>query len=99
VGAAPFEPRPGVRVSLSISAGAARFPLDGTSFDELMAARDERMYQRQGGTAFAEFGGRHSLAQSEGHRAMGDNERRKVRSPRADREADGAPEISLATDR
>ena len=29
VGAHPFEPRPGVRVSLSISAGAARFPVDG----------------------------------------------------------------------
>ena len=49
VGAAPFEPRPGVRVSLSISAGAARFPLDGTSFDELMAAADERMYHDKAG--------------------------------------------------
>jgi len=49
VGAAPFAPRPGVRVSLSISAGAARFPLDGTSFDELMAAADERMYHDKAG--------------------------------------------------
>ena len=49
VGAAPFEPRPGVRLSLSISAGAARFPLDGTSFDELMAAADERMYHDKAG--------------------------------------------------
>jgi diguanylate cyclase (GGDEF)-like protein len=44
VGAHPFEPRPGVRLSLSISAGAARFPLDGATFHELMAAADERMY-------------------------------------------------------
>jgi diguanylate cyclase (GGDEF)-like protein len=49
VGAAPFEPRPGVRVSLSISAGAARFPHDGASFDELMAAADERMYHDKAG--------------------------------------------------
>jgi diguanylate cyclase (GGDEF)-like protein/putative nucleotidyltransferase with HDIG domain len=44
VGAYPFEPRPGVRVSLSISAGVARFPVDGGTFDELLAAADERMY-------------------------------------------------------
>jgi GGDEF domain-containing protein len=49
VAAHPFEPRPGVRVSLSISAGAARFPHDGTSFDELMAAADERMYHDKAG--------------------------------------------------
>jgi diguanylate cyclase (GGDEF)-like protein len=49
VGAHPFEPRPGVRVSLSISAGAARFPHDGASFDELMAAADERMYHDKAG--------------------------------------------------
>jgi diguanylate cyclase (GGDEF)-like protein/putative nucleotidyltransferase with HDIG domain len=40
----PFEPRPGVRLSLSISAGAARFPEDGRTFDELLAVGDERMY-------------------------------------------------------
>jgi diguanylate cyclase (GGDEF)-like protein/putative nucleotidyltransferase with HDIG domain len=40
----PFEPRPGVRLSLSISAGAARFPADGRTFDELLAVGDERMY-------------------------------------------------------
>jgi diguanylate cyclase (GGDEF)-like protein/putative nucleotidyltransferase with HDIG domain len=45
VAAHPFEPRPGVRVSLSISAGAARFPEDGTTFEELLAAGDERMYR------------------------------------------------------
>jgi len=49
VGAYPFEPRPGVRVSLSISAGAARFHADGTTFDELMAAADERMYHDKAG--------------------------------------------------
>ena len=61
VGAAPFEPRPGVRVSLSISAGAARFPLDGVSFDELMAAADERMYHDKAGRR-SRNSGRHALA-------------------------------------
>jgi diguanylate cyclase (GGDEF)-like protein/putative nucleotidyltransferase with HDIG domain len=49
VGAHPFEPRPGVRVSLSISAGPARFPDDGTTFEELLAAADERMYHDKAG--------------------------------------------------
>jgi diguanylate cyclase (GGDEF)-like protein len=49
VGAHPFEPRPGVRVSLSISAGPARFPLDGNTFEELLAAADERMYHDKAG--------------------------------------------------
>jgi diguanylate cyclase (GGDEF)-like protein len=49
VGAYPFEPRPGVRVSLSISAGPARFPLDGRTFDELLAAADARMYRDKAG--------------------------------------------------
>jgi len=41
----PFELRPGVQMALSISAGAARFPNDGTTFQELLAAADERMYR------------------------------------------------------
>jgi diguanylate cyclase (GGDEF)-like protein len=45
VSAYPFEPRPGVRVPLSISAGCARFPGDGTTLDELVVAADVRMYQ------------------------------------------------------
>ena len=45
VAAAPFEPRPGVRVQLSISAGPARFPTDGETFAELLAAADVRMYE------------------------------------------------------
>ena len=49
VAAHPFEPRPGVRVSLSISAGPARFPVDGITFDELLAAADARMYQDKAG--------------------------------------------------
>ena len=49
VGAHPFEPRPGVRVSLSISAGPARFPVDGSTFEELLAAADERMYHDKAG--------------------------------------------------
>jgi GGDEF domain-containing protein len=46
---AAFEPRPGVRVSLSISAGPARFPLDGRTFDELLAAADARMHRDKAG--------------------------------------------------
>jgi diguanylate cyclase (GGDEF)-like protein/putative nucleotidyltransferase with HDIG domain len=49
VAAYPFEPRPGVRVSLSISAGVARFPVDGTNFEELLTAADERMYHDKAG--------------------------------------------------
>jgi diguanylate cyclase (GGDEF)-like protein/putative nucleotidyltransferase with HDIG domain len=45
VAAFPFEPRPGVVVSLSISAGPARFPVDGRTFEELLAVADERMYR------------------------------------------------------
>jgi diguanylate cyclase (GGDEF)-like protein/putative nucleotidyltransferase with HDIG domain len=45
----PFEPRPGVLMSLSISAGAARFPADGSSFEELLAVADERMYRDKAG--------------------------------------------------
>jgi diguanylate cyclase (GGDEF)-like protein len=65
VAAFPFEPRPGVRVSLSISAGAARFPEDGTTFEELLAAGDERMYHDKAGRRSRNSAGRHSLAQSE----------------------------------
>ena len=49
VAAHPFEPRPGVRVSLSISAGPARFPVDGNTFAELLAAADTRMYRDKAG--------------------------------------------------
>jgi diguanylate cyclase (GGDEF)-like protein len=49
VAAYPFEPRPGVRVSLSISAGPARFPVDGRTFAELLAAADARMYRDKAG--------------------------------------------------
>jgi PleD family two-component response regulator len=49
VAAFPFEPRPGSRVSLSISAGPARYPTDGKTFDELLAAADERMYRDKAG--------------------------------------------------
>jgi diguanylate cyclase (GGDEF)-like protein/putative nucleotidyltransferase with HDIG domain len=49
VGAYPFEPRPGVRVSLSISAGVARFPVDGSTFEELLGVADERMYHDKAG--------------------------------------------------
>jgi diguanylate cyclase (GGDEF)-like protein len=62
VAAHPFEPRPGVRVSLSISAGAARFPVDGRSFDELLAAADERMYRDKAGRR-SRNSGRHSARQ------------------------------------
>jgi diguanylate cyclase (GGDEF)-like protein/putative nucleotidyltransferase with HDIG domain len=65
VGAHPFEPRPGVRVSLSISAGAARFPEDGSTFEELLAAGDERMYRDKAGRRSRNSAGRHALVRTE----------------------------------
>ena len=64
VAAYPFEPRPGVRVSLSISAGPARFPMDGSTFEELLAAADERMYHDKAGRR-SRNSGRHAMARSE----------------------------------
>jgi diguanylate cyclase (GGDEF)-like protein/putative nucleotidyltransferase with HDIG domain len=39
-----FEARPGKCVPLSISAGAAVFPVDGDSYESLLAKADSRMY-------------------------------------------------------
>jgi diguanylate cyclase (GGDEF)-like protein/putative nucleotidyltransferase with HDIG domain len=64
ISAYPFEPRPGVRVSMSISAGAARFPEDGTTFEELLGAADERMYRDKAGRR-SRSSNRHTLAQVE----------------------------------
>jgi len=65
IAAHPFEPRPGVRVSLSISAGAARFPDDGTTFEELLAAGDERMYRDKAGRRSRGSVGRLALPRTE----------------------------------
>jgi diguanylate cyclase (GGDEF)-like protein len=65
VAAHPFEPRPGVRVSLSISAGAARFPDDGSTFEELLAAGDERMYRDKAGRRSRSSAGRFGALHSE----------------------------------
>jgi diguanylate cyclase (GGDEF)-like protein/putative nucleotidyltransferase with HDIG domain len=43
-----FEPEPGTRIPLSISAGAAVFPHDGDSYDALLATADSRMYGEKG---------------------------------------------------
>ena len=40
-----FEARPGKRVQLGISVGAAVFPQDGESYESLLATADSRMYQ------------------------------------------------------
>jgi diguanylate cyclase (GGDEF)-like protein/putative nucleotidyltransferase with HDIG domain len=64
VAAFPFEPRPGVRVSLSISAGVARFPEDGATFDDLLSTGDERMYHDK-----ADRRSRNSGRVAEGRRA------------------------------
>jgi diguanylate cyclase (GGDEF)-like protein len=64
VAAHPFEPRTGVRMALSISAGPARYPDDGASFEELLAAADERMYRDKAGRR-SRNSGRHSSAQLE----------------------------------
>ena len=39
-----YEPQPGTRLPLSISAGVAMFPADGQSYESLLAAADRRMY-------------------------------------------------------
>ena len=44
VSAIPFEPAPGVAVTLEISVGHAMYPSDGGSFDALIRQADERMY-------------------------------------------------------
>jgi diguanylate cyclase (GGDEF)-like protein/putative nucleotidyltransferase with HDIG domain len=43
-----FEPRPGKRAPISISAGAAVFPHDGATCDTLLATADSRMYHDKG---------------------------------------------------
>ena len=40
-----FEPRPGRKLSLAISVGAAVFPHDGESYEALLATADSRMYR------------------------------------------------------
>jgi diguanylate cyclase (GGDEF)-like protein len=40
-----FEARPGLRMPLTISAGAAVFPHDGDSYEALLAKADSRMYK------------------------------------------------------
>jgi GGDEF domain-containing protein len=50
-------------VSLSISAGAARFPEDGTTFEELLAAGDERMYRDKAGRRSRSSTNRQAVAQ------------------------------------
>jgi diguanylate cyclase (GGDEF)-like protein/putative nucleotidyltransferase with HDIG domain len=42
-----FEAKPGVRIPLSISAGAGVFPHDGNSHEVLMAKADRRMYRNK----------------------------------------------------
>jgi diguanylate cyclase (GGDEF)-like protein/putative nucleotidyltransferase with HDIG domain len=64
VSAHGFEPRAGVQTALSISAGSARFPEDGKTFDELLAAADERMYRDKAGRRSRNTG-RRSLSQLE----------------------------------
>ncbi|NUR53380.1 MAG: diguanylate cyclase [Acidobacteria bacterium] len=45
VDAVYFEARPGKRLQLGISIGAAVFPQDGESYEALLATADNRMYQ------------------------------------------------------
>jgi diguanylate cyclase (GGDEF)-like protein len=44
-----FEARPGKRLQLGISVGAAVFPQDGGSYEALLATADNRMYQDKSG--------------------------------------------------
>jgi predicted signal transduction protein with EAL and GGDEF domain len=43
-----FEGRPGKRVPLAISVGAAVFPHDGETYETLLAQADGRMYKDKG---------------------------------------------------
>jgi diguanylate cyclase (GGDEF)-like protein len=45
----PFEPEPGVAVTLSISVGHAMYPSEGRSLDALIRQADHRMYQDKSG--------------------------------------------------
>jgi diguanylate cyclase (GGDEF)-like protein/putative nucleotidyltransferase with HDIG domain len=45
IDAVSFEARPGKPVKLGVSIGAAIFPLDGDSYEALLAAADSKMYQ------------------------------------------------------
>jgi diguanylate cyclase (GGDEF)-like protein/putative nucleotidyltransferase with HDIG domain len=49
IGEVYFEARPGRRVELGISVGAAVFPHDGESYESLLATADSRMYQDKAG--------------------------------------------------
>jgi len=40
-----FEARPGRRLPLAISVGAAIYPQDGDSYESLLATADSRMYR------------------------------------------------------
>src|SRR5262249_40664060 len=40
-----FEVRPGKQMTLALSAGAAVFPHDGTTYETLLAEADHRMYR------------------------------------------------------
>jgi diguanylate cyclase (GGDEF)-like protein len=44
-----FEARPGKRLHLGLSIGAAVFPQDGESYEALLATADSRMYQDKSG--------------------------------------------------
>ena len=44
-----FEARPGKKLQLGISIGAAVFPQDGESYEALLATADSRMYQDKSG--------------------------------------------------
>ncbi|HEV3061675.1 MAG TPA: diguanylate cyclase [Vicinamibacterales bacterium] len=46
-----FEPKPGVKAPLRISAGVAIYPADGESFDALLASADARMFEDKGDRA------------------------------------------------
>ena len=44
IAALPFGPAPGQQVQLAVSIGAASFPEDGRTVDDMMAVADRRMY-------------------------------------------------------
>ena len=65
-----FEPRPGRRLPLAISVGAAIYPHDGESYEALLATADSRMYRDK---SSRKGGGRDAGSQSDPGRLHSDD--------------------------
>jgi diguanylate cyclase (GGDEF)-like protein len=72
-----FEPRPGKRLQLGISIGAAVFPHDGNTYETLLATADSRMYRdktKRKRTLGAQLGAETVSSRREPAQAISDSE-------------------------